>query len=168
LDSRCTCFSLQNGEVYGAIRVNLVGREPRGRIRPGAEYDGFCETLTRDLCALINAETGQPAVRRVLRTAELYQGPHLDALPDLLVEWNCEAPLTEVHSAKTGTIRRTFDGQRTGHHKREGLLIATGPGIRPGQLPAPVSITDVAPTVASLLGVPLPNVEGRPIAVCDG
>lgn len=168
LDSRCACFDVPNGEVYGAIRVNLVGREPRGRIRPGAELDAFCEELRRDLCALINVETGKPAVRNVLRTADLYQGPHLDELPDLLIEWNSEAPLTEVHSPKTGTVRRAFEGLRSGHHLREGVFFALGPGIQPGQLADPVSIMDFAPTIASILGVALPNVDGRPIGACIG
>jgi len=166
LDPRANCFDMPNGEVYGAIRLNLVGREPAGRIHPGAESEAFCEQLTRDLRALVNVDTGRAVVRRVLRTAELYQGPYLDDLPDLLVEWNSEAPLSTVQSPKTGIIERVFDGTRTGHHKREGLLIACGPGIKPARLPEPVSIMDVAPTVAALLGVTLPDVDGRPIAAC--
>jgi hypothetical protein len=71
----------------------------------GAAYDAFCATLTQDLCDLVNAETGAPAVRRVLRTADHYPGPQLDALPDLLVEWNCDAPLNTVASPKIGTPR---------------------------------------------------------------
>ena len=52
LDGRSNCFDIPNGEVYGGIRVNLVGREPQGKIKPGVEYDAFCDALTRDLCAL--------------------------------------------------------------------------------------------------------------------
>ncbi len=166
LDRRADCFDMPNGEVYGAIRINLAGREPAGRIRPGADYEAFCEQLSADLRALINDDTGQPAVRRVLRTAELYPGPCLDDLPDLLVEWSSDAPLTTVSSAKVGTIQRPFDGTRTGHHKREGLFLVCGPGIRPGRAPAPVSIMDVGPTVAALLGCTLPDVDGKPVIAC--
>ena len=168
VDRRSMCFEVPNGEVYGAIRVNLVGREPQGTITPGHQYDTFCAELSRDLCALVNVDTGQPAVRRVLRTADLYDGPHLGDLPDLLVEWNSDAPLETVYSAKTGTIRGTVPGPRTGHHKPQGLVLAAGPGIRPRQIGEPVSVMDVAPTIAAILGVRLPDIDGRPIAACIG
>ena len=166
LDSASTCFDVPNGEVYGAIRVNLVGREPQGKIRRGEEYAAFCDALTNDLCALINADTGNPAVRRVLRTADLYTGPYLDELPDLLVEWVGDAPLNAVHSAKVGTIRSTGPGPRSGHHKPQGLFLAAGPGIRPQRLETPVSVMDIGPTIAAILAVELPDVDGRPIDAC--
>ncbi len=164
LDSRAACFNMPNGEVWSGLRVNLAGREPYGRIRPGVEYEAFCDTLSRDLCALVNVDTNQPAVLSVRRTAQLYGGPHLIDLPDLLVEWNCVAPLTTVYSPKTGSITVPFVHQRSGHHTSEGMFFAVGPGIRPGQLPQTVSVMDFAPTIATLLDVPLPNVDGTLIA----
>ncbi|HUI25038.1 MAG TPA: alkaline phosphatase family protein [Candidatus Kryptonia bacterium] len=167
-DHRSNCFNVANGEVWGAIRVNLAGREPQGRIQPGADFERFCDTLAQDLCALINADTGEPAVLSVRRTAEIYHGPHLVDLPDLLVEWNMAVPLNGVSSPKTGVVRAPFPYQRTGHHSREGLWFVRGPGIVPGQLAEPVSVLDFAPTFGELLGVPLRELEGRPIAACAG
>ena len=46
--------------------------------------------LVRGLTELVDADTGMPLVRRVLRTAEVYHGPHVQELPDLLVAWNTE------------------------------------------------------------------------------
>ena len=43
----------------------------------------------------------------------------------------------------------------------DGMFIAWGYGIKPGARLERISNTDVAPTLAELLGVPLPNVEGR-------
>jgi len=163
LDERNTCWIVPNGEVYGAIRVNLAGREPKGRIQPGSELDDFCQRVRRDLCALVNADTGAAAVRDVLRTADFESGPYLVELPDLLIEWNTDTPLSAVHSEKTGTIRRVFAGARSGHHRREGLFVMRGPSVRPRHVAEAVSIMDVAPTVASLLGVTLPDVEGKVI-----
>jgi predicted AlkP superfamily phosphohydrolase/phosphomutase len=166
LDGDSRCFDVPNGEVYGAIRINLVGREPRGKIQPGKEYDDFCAALAADLCALVNAETGQPAVRRVLRTADIYAGPYLDDLPDLLVEWSGDALLSAVQSPKTGTIRMALPGERSGHHKPQGLFIATGPGIQPRRVGESASVMDIAPTIAALLGVEMPDIDGRPITAC--
>ncbi len=164
IDGSRKCFQITNNDVYGGIRINLVGREPYGRIRPGAECDAFCEELSRDLLALINLDTAKPLVRRVLRTTDLYRGEHIDDLPDLLVEWSREAPIFSVYSPKTGTIQGEYRGTRTGDHKSEGLFFTFGPWIRPGQLEQPVSVMDFAPTVTSLLGVPLHEIDGKPIA----
>jgi predicted AlkP superfamily phosphohydrolase/phosphomutase len=166
LEGGCDCYDVPNGEVYGAIRINLAGREPQGKVQPGKEYEDFCETLARDLCAVVNADTGQPAVRRVLRTSEIYTGPYLDHLPDLLVEWSGDALLSVVHSPKTGTIRIVLPGERTGHHRPQGFFVAVGPGIQPQRVGESVSVMDVGPTIAALLGVELPDVDGRPITAC--
>lgn len=160
--SRRKCFTLPNNDVYGAIRINLVGREPQGKVQPGAEYDDFCATLTHDLLDLVNVETGQPLVRRVVHTAEQFQGEYLDELPDLMVEWNRDAPIRKVSSPKIGILEKTFPGVRTGDHKPEGLFFAFGPHIQPGHVD-PVSVMDFAPTIAAMLDVPLPGVDGQPI-----
>ncbi|MBD2310848.1 alkaline phosphatase family protein [Desertifilum sp. FACHB-1129] len=157
------CFTLPNNDVYGGIRLNLVGREPNGKIHPGAEYEAYCQQLTQDLMDIINVKTGQPIVKRVLKTQDHYQGEYLDHFPDLLVEWNREAPIAQVSSPKIGTLEKVFPGVRTGDHKPDGLLFAYGPGIAPGQLEAPISILDFAPTIAALLEVTLPKVDGKVI-----
>ena len=158
------CFSTPNNDVYGGIRINLAGREPQGRIHPGPEYEAFCESLSSDLLAFVNLDTGQPLVKRVLRTADLYSGEHVRDLPDLLVEWDREAPISRIHSPKTGVIEQVFPGRRTGDHKPEGLLFARGPGIVPRRLGQPVEVTQLAPTIASLLGVRLPKTDAEPVA----
>ena len=125
------CFTTPNNDVYGGIRVNLVGREPQGRIHPGAEYEAFCEALRTDLLAFVNLDLGQPLVRRVLRTSDLYKGDGVQDLPDLLVEWERDAPISRIQSPKTGVIEEVFPGRRTGDHKPEGPPFRSGPGIVP-------------------------------------
>lgn len=164
LDPTRNCFAVPNNEIDGAIRINLVGREPRGRIRPGVECDAFCDTLRRDLLEVVNVDTGRPAIRNVYPSRDLYQGAHLDRLPDLLVEWDRSVPISSVSSPKIGVITRQPPAGRTGDHKPDGLLIVAGPSIQPGRRERPVAVTDVAPTIASLLGVTLADVDGRPIA----
>ncbi|HVN87517.1 MAG TPA: alkaline phosphatase family protein [Candidatus Binatia bacterium] len=166
LDRRSTCFNVPNGEVWGAIRVNVAGREPEGCIKAGADLERFCDTLAQDFLDLVNVDTGLAAVLSVRRTRDLYQGPYFDDLPDLLIEWNTAAPLNAVSSAKLRTIRVPFEHPRSGHHTRQGLFVAQGPHLAPEQLAEPVSIMDLAPTLTALLGVHLPDVDGRPIAAC--
>lgn len=163
------CFALPHNDISGAVRVNLVGREPDGKIQPGAEYDEFCADLTRDLLALVNADTGARVVDEVVRPVDQYQGEHLDDLPDLFVVWNRDAPISAVRSDKTGEIRMKYPGNRTGDHKPLGMFFARGPGIVPQRLSRIVPVVDFAPTMATLLGVDLPDMDGEPIAdLCSG
>ena len=162
------CFATPNNDVYGGIRVNLVGREPSGRIRPGAEFDAFCEALEKDLLAFVNLDTGRPLVRRVLRTADIYKGERVADLPDLLVEWDRDAPITRIASPKTGSIEGVFPGRRTGDHRPEGLLLARGPGIAPGRLDEPIDVLRIAPTLAARLGVRLTGTKAEPVAALAG
>lgn len=159
-----TCFSTPNNDVYGGIRVNLAGREPQGLIQPGREYDAFCDSLSADLLAFTNADTGKPLARRVLRTADLYTGEHVRDLPDLLVEWERDVPVTRIHSPKTGLIEGVFPGIRSGDHKPDGLLLARGPGIAPGPINRTVDITQLGPTIAALLGVTLRSTPAEPVS----
>jgi predicted AlkP superfamily phosphohydrolase/phosphomutase len=158
------CFTVPNNDVYGGIRVNLVGREPRGRVRRGKEYDELFAQLREGLLELVNVHTGQPIVREVLRSTDLYRGDGVDDLPDFLVEWNRESPITCVASPRIGTISKSFSGVRNGDHKPDGFFWAVGPGIEAGRRIDPVSVMDFAPTVAARLGIPLADVEGEPIA----
>ena len=162
------CFQVPNMSPYGGIRINLVGREPNGRVRPGSECDRFCRELSRDLMNLVNLDTGEALVRRVLRTASLYRGKHLDDLPDLLVEWNGDTPISTVYSPKIGKVHELYGGVRTGDHKPEGLFFAVGPSISARRFESPISVMDFAPTLASLLGVELRGAEGEVIGALTG
>ena len=160
------CFLVENNYGHGGIRVNLVGREPNGKVQSGEEFDAFCAELIHDLMSIVDLETGKPVVSRVIRTAEFYRGEYLDHLPDLLVEWSSDAPISAIRlgSDKIGEIHGEYRFCRTGDHRPGGMFIALGPSIRPGYLGRTVSIMDFAPTIASLLEVPLPDLDGKPIA----
>lgn len=156
-------FPIPNNDAYGGIRINLAGREPRGVVSPGKEYDECCDKLARDLMELTNTVTREPLVNDVLRSTDLYDGENLHYLPDLLVEWNRRRPVSEICSPKTGPITGAYKKCRTGDHRSEGLVFMTGQSIVPGKLQSPVSVMDLAPTIASLIGVQLDHVDGRPL-----
>ena len=173
--ARSRCFIVDNGFAVGGIRFNLVGREPAGLVRRGGEIDALCALLERELLDIRDLETGKPVVAAVTRTRDLYDGEHLDLLPDLLVEWNSELALGTANAGKAGSGRMrigshaigVIEGEnrycRTGEHRPEGLFVAVGGGIKPGKIERTVSIMDFAPTFTRLLGVELPNVDGTPV-----
>jgi predicted AlkP superfamily phosphohydrolase/phosphomutase len=153
-------FAVPTNDNCGGIRINLKGREPEGRVSPGAEYDRLCGDLANDLCEIVNQETGQPLVRAVLRTDSLFRGPQLGNLPDLNVVWNRQTPVRKIHSRKIGVIERSYEGHRSGDHRSKGLFLMHGPGI-PFEPRSPMTAMDLAPTICSWLGVDL-EADGSP------
>jgi predicted AlkP superfamily phosphohydrolase/phosphomutase len=160
--SRQRWFLSPNNTVYGGVRLNVRGREAAGTIEPGAGFERACEQLAADLLELVNVETGEPVIHGVSRTDEHYARNGDDALPDLLLDWNHERPVTTIWSAKTGLIHGAYDLWRTGDHRLEGLLLARGPGIAPGPKP-PLRSIDLAPSLAARLDVELEDADGVPV-----
>ncbi len=158
------CFSIHDNPSHAGIRINVVGREPHGKIRQGSEYQKFCDNLEKDLLGIINVGTGKPVVNRVIRTAEYYSGDYLEHFADLLVEWNEEDPILSVYSEKFGEIPTSFLHPRTGHHRPGGMFLAFGPLVQPGTLNRTLSVMDFAPTIAQMLNVSLPDIDGQPIS----
>ncbi len=58
---------------------------------------------------------------------------------------------------------RGSHGYLSSDPEMDALFIASGYGVRKGSLPAKISNLDVAPTLAALLGVPLPSAKGKPL-----
>jgi predicted AlkP superfamily phosphohydrolase/phosphomutase len=170
---RSLCFPVSNGMSVGGIRLNLVGREPDGRLRPGAETDAFIAGLTADLLAIVDERTGRPAIQRVIRSSDVYEGRFIDRLPDLLVEWSDDVPTgstivgegaaasVRLSSTKIGAVEGTNSFGRTGGHRNEGFFMLAGQGVEPGRLEAGVSLMDLAPTMAAMVGAEMEGADGR-------
>jgi predicted AlkP superfamily phosphohydrolase/phosphomutase len=155
-------FALPHNDLAGAVRVNMLGREPHGCIAAGLPYDALFARLRRDLLEVRNLDTGRPAIVDVLRTDEICQGHQLTVMPDFFVMWDREAPISRVGSPKIGTIELAHRGNRTGDHTPESIFFAMGPHVAQGRIEG-VSLMDFAPTLAARHGVALPDTDGRVI-----
>ncbi len=157
-------------EVYAnfrtsGIRINLAGREARGIVQPGEEYEAVCDELVAALSELENADTGELLVREVLRTSEHHHGEYIDHLPDLLVTWNRSQPIRAARSSKIGTIDNAgLFCRRTGDHRTVGRFFGISPSWPHRRLNAMVKAEDFAPTVAKLLAVQLERTDGKAIS----
>ena len=172
---RSRCFPVANGFPVAGIRLNLIGREPAGILKPGPEADAFCEMLATKLLAIVDERTGAPLISRVLRTEQLYSGARRDALPDLLVEWNDVLPIgtlglangngakVRASSPTIGTIEGSNNWGRTGEHVPEGFFVLSGQGIPAGRSDGSVSLIDIYPTICRLLDLAHPGASGAVI-----
>jgi predicted AlkP superfamily phosphohydrolase/phosphomutase len=156
-----SAFQLEHNEISGAVRVNVKGREPNGRIARGPEFQAFVDQLARDLLDVVNPDSGQPIVAEVLRTDQVFAGEHQDLLPDLFVVWNRTCPITAAASPKIGEVRIPTPDWRSGNHASDGFFFAYGRSVSAPRNPESTSIMDLAPTIARLLGVSIPDVDGR-------
>ncbi len=163
--SRRKCFAVLHNENAGGVRINVAGREPAGCVKPGAEYEAVCHSLTKDLLDLVNADTGRPVVKEVVRIADECHGHRLETLPDFLVVWSRDAPIRAVTSPKIGIVTGTrVIGARTGDHNPDCVLYAQGPRVSQRGLTDPIKVENIAPTITSWLEFALPDSDGAPFS----
>lgn len=156
-------FALPCEGHAGAVRINVQGREPDGRVTR-AEYEQVLDELEQGFSEIVNVDTGRPLITGVVRTRERYPGPCVDDLPDLFVVWDRSAPIRTVRSARIGEMRVDTEPLRTGDHTPFSLLIAAGPGIEAQRLAHTVTPEDVSATLMALAGCDPSPLDGRPIA----
>ncbi|MBA2450114.1 MAG: hypothetical protein H0V51_19015, partial [Chloroflexi bacterium] len=162
--ARTTAFTIPS--LYtGYIRVNLRGREPRGIVEPGPEYERLLDRVEADLARLVEPRTGQPAVGWVSRTARAFGTGPPTHLPDLFVEWASFPHFMDRALYPGGALLQPKPSYfRDNRHTLHGFVAAAGPSIRGRGSIGDLTLTDLAPTFLSLLGAPIPDgMRGKPL-----
>ena len=108
-----------------------------------ADYKAVRDRLAEELLAA-------PEVHRVWKREDLYEGPHIDIAPDLVIETKPGVAISPFSSAPDAA---RFDTVPDGSG---GALLANGPQLRHGISLPPLSILDVAPLLCYCLGLPIP------------
>ena len=138
-----------------ALRVNLAGRDPKGRISAGEEYGRFLDALTDELSTLTNIDTGEPVVERVFRADQQVDPVTMGSGPDLMVWWCKSAPIRRMRSPALGVIAGEFPDMRTGEHVMRGMFLISHPKAKRGHHTIEsMRAMDVPATLCDLAGVP--------------
>lgn len=139
------------------IFVNLQGREPKGCVKHGRDYQKTLEEIEDQLYQMKDPETNEPIIEQVYRREDLYSGPHLPKAPDLF-------PMPKefrYHLRGDYLFMSNHWIEKlwliSGFHRAKGILMAMGPNVRKGHRVEGKRILDIAPTVLSLMGVPIPS-----------
>ena len=159
--SRTRAYALGLSGVY----LNIKGRESAGTV-PRAEAAALAEELAAHLSGLRDEETGAVAIRHAYATRSLYDGPYLDAAPDLIIGYSdgyrtsWDAATGKVASCVIEDNRKAWSGD----HSIDPPLV---PGVlfsnRAIDAEEP-GIEDLAPTALALFGVDPPEwMEGKPV-----
>jgi predicted AlkP superfamily phosphohydrolase/phosphomutase len=154
--SQTRVFSLPTNR-NSFLRVNLRGREPEGIVARGKEYEELLKFIEGEFRALMNAETGKPAVEEVFRVQEQFPGHRADDLPDIAIRWHGDVPINAVESPRLGRIEIRPREDRSGNHRAEGFLLARGPGIRPQVRGLYGDIMQIPGTMLALHGIACPD-----------
>lgn len=150
------------GGYYARIFVNVRGREPEGRVAPG-QVPGVIRKIARALEG-VRRPDGSPLGVRVLEPARTYRTVRGDP-PDLMLYFG------DLRWRSAGTVghpglflTENDTGPDDAVHSFDGLFAFADPG-RPGSEHLPAQqIIDIAPTLMTHLGVPIPpTMQGRPI-----
>jgi predicted AlkP superfamily phosphohydrolase/phosphomutase len=161
----------------GFVRINLGGREPRGIVRSGREYDDLCDELREALSQVRDVDTDEPIAERVYRIDEIAPSaaPYRNVLPDLVVTWRARSAIASRGIYRAGYGERRWNGGalpslRSGNHRDHGWFMAVGRGIEGGGRADGHHIVDLVPTVFDWLGAEVgSDFHGKPIpALCGG
>ncbi len=158
------------GLPLGHIFVNLKGRDPEGIVEPGSEYEAVQEEIVDLLYATREEGTGrcpfQLAVpKQDAEALGIYQGANFSRLGDVLYVMKpgfSSYPALGDDTAEQIDI--PFSSGFSGSHvtlpssaRLPATFIMSGPGVKRALARSlPVNIVDVAPTIAHLLGLPIP------------
>lgn len=153
--SRTEAYSMGN---YGQIFVNLKGREPQGCVNHGAEYEEVLHKLTDKLYSLVDPESGEKVVEKVLRRDEVYCGKYVEQAADLMfLTRDMDYKALGLSDFNSPRILEPVFGC-TGNHRMNGMLALRGRQvIRENAVLESAAIQDIAPTILYILGVPIPG-----------
>ena len=154
-------FPLTN--PVGGIVINLAGRQPQGSVHPD-NYEHIRQQIAQQLRELRDPQTGQKLMHQIWYREELYTGPFIERAPDIVFMLEPPYDLTTSLDAPWLTYTELPDSDRlwSGVHTMDGILIAAGPQIRPGQWVNEAKILDLMPTLLYALGQPIPSdVDGH-------
>ncbi len=162
--SRTKAYSMGLGEIY----VNLKGREGKGIVSPGAEYEALREEISERLLALVDPKTGKKPVAAVYTREEAYGSFDADVIPDLFVGNSDGYRVSWQGSLGVVTPEVFEDNAQVWSGDHCSVDPAVVPGIlfvnRKIQAKGTPRIADVPATILKLLGVPAPEkLDGEPL-----
>jgi len=137
------------------LYVNLRGREGKGIVRPGAEYEELVAELTARLLALRDPETGAHPIKSVYRASEVYHGSGTADAPDLVIGYRSgyrcsdQSALGEIAESVTSLNLSKWSGDHCMAPDEIPGVLVTNRRLRIGD----PRLSDFPATILSLFGI---------------
>ncbi len=168
--SRTRAFCHEAWACPPSVIINLKDVKPQGIVEK-ADYEKTIQEVMTALHAVQDPRTGKPVMAKAHRREELYRGDCAECAPDLTLQWwgaspfNTKPSLREESDLPPLRIEKPEPLCRpewSGHHTLDGILIASGPCFKRGEKVSGARLIDLAPTLLSLLGMPIPeDMDGK-------
>jgi predicted AlkP superfamily phosphohydrolase/phosphomutase len=155
IDPRSTVYSLAPGRFY----VNRAGARPLGSVAP-EQVSAVLDRLTSDLADFRDTDTGDLVYSELVSRDDAYHGALRDRGPDVVLNLR---PGYELKAAagSTSVFGPPAEGLAGMHSYDDAFLYVRGAALRQG----PYELHDLAPTIASMMGVESGGFLGRPAIV---
>jgi predicted AlkP superfamily phosphohydrolase/phosphomutase len=159
--SQTRAYAMGLGQIY----FNLKGREAKGIVNEGAEYDQLTEQLSKDLVDMRDPSNGGRIVRAVYPRS-VYSGPFLVNASDLQVgmedgyrvSWQ-----TALGGTPPGIVYPNMK-KWSGDHGAYDYQTTAGVLVSNRKIEGDARIIDIAPTVLKYFGVAIPkDIDGKPL-----
>jgi predicted AlkP superfamily phosphohydrolase/phosphomutase len=138
---------------FPGVYVNLRGRYEWGSVSP-EEYENVRDELVSAISA-IRTPDGEPLFGLVARREDVFDGPHVGRMPDVICEPNSHSYSLRAGLGVSRPLRETK--RLRGTHAPDGMFLVKGPGIRPNRHVDGTGIQDMVPLVLFLMGLPQPS-----------
>ncbi len=134
--------------------VNLKGREGKGIVEPGDEYNELVDEICAKLLELVDPENNSKVVRSAKASLQFYTGPYKRDAPDVLVGWDGGYRHSWDCATGTTTVEVFSDNTKgwSGDHCVDPTIV---PGVlfanRPLVTDTP-RLLDMAPSIMRMFG----------------
>jgi len=150
---------------YLPIFINTKGERPFGTVEAGEEYQQLKIFLKNELEGLCDPETGKKIVERIYEKEELYSGPFLAEMPDIVARLRQDYIGFTGYSNRgriiKGPIFKKFN-KPVLNHSIESIFIFCGPNSRHNTEVQDMDIIDVFPNILYSRNLPIPeDVDGK-------
>ncbi len=161
--SRSKAYSLGLGGIF----INVKGREGKGSVQSGEEYEKIRTDIAQKIRAYRDPDTGGPVVQGVYKREDIFRGPETAQAPDLQLSFydgyrtSWQTALGAVPESIVTANLKKWSGDHCASDSSDtpGILLSNRKIGSKGH-----NIIDIAPTVIHCFGVSIPpEIDGKPI-----
>lgn len=147
-------------DPVGGLVVNLIGRQPTGCVA-NADYESVRKDIVTRLKGLQDPKTARQIIKGIWYREDMYPGPFTEYAPDIVFVVDSTYHLSGNISGPWLAPTAVSETEAwSGVHDMDGIFIANGPNIVPGQWIEGATIRDVAPTLLYAMEGAIPSDMG--------
>jgi len=147
---------------WTSIFINVKGREPKGIVEPGKQYEEVQNSIIEELENLSDPRTNRKLNVRILKKKKPSSEGYNTQIPDIIFSINDFEIGTNLTVGHDEVIDYKIEDP-SGFHRLDGIFLMKGKGVKKG-VETQAEIIDLTPTILHIMNVPIPSdVDGKVI-----